>query len=279
MTSLPDDIRDQAEHIALPWGDDGDGISLENVSLLAQRHGVSGHMVELEALKLDIHPLRYLRSQQAISTADQIRLLESSVAQVGLGGLGGNLLEIFLRTGVGSIRGADGDHFEESNLNRQALSKPSNLNQPKAHAAMDRARDINPSVNLEARHTFLTPETLPEFLDGCDIAVDALGGLKTRLHLQQAAAEAGIPLVTGALAGWTGYVGVVMPGKTGPADIMGHDNAAEETLGCPASAVTFFASIMATEVIKLLTNTHSTIADKMLVVDLQTLTFETVSIA
>ncbi len=96
-----------------------------------------------------------------------------------------------------------------------------------------------------------------------------------RRNLQQAASDCGIPLVTGALAGWTGYIGVVMPGKIGPADIMGTDNAAEEELGCPAPAVSLIASLMATEVCNILT-ASSTLAGKMLVVDLKSYTFETI---
>lgn len=278
MSTLVDGIRTLAAPIALPWGGEGYGLSLDSVYTLAQKHCVSGRRVEIEALKLDIHPLRYLRSQQTLSTQDQIRMLESTVAQVGLGGLGGTLLEMLLRTGIGTLRGADGDTFEESNLNRQALSKPANLGLPKAYAAIERAGDINPSVNMDATNEFLTEETLPGFLAGCDVAVDALGGLKTRPHLQKAAADLGIPLVTGALAGWSGYVGVVMPGETGPADIMGQDNAAEETLGCPAPTVTFIASLMASEVVRLLTDKSSSLAGKMLVADLKALSFETVSI-
>ena len=278
MTSLADDVRTLARKITLPWGDGGEVISLDNVQSLAQRHGVSGRIVEIEALTQTIRPLRYLRNQQALPVDDQIRLLRSTVAQVGLGGLGGTLLENHLRAGVGSIRCADGDTFEESNLNRQALSTPNTLGRNKAHAALARAASINPSVDMKAIDTFLTPETLPGFLDGSDVAVDALGGLENRLLLQRAAAEAGVPLVTGALAGWNGYVSVVMPGQTGPADIMGKDNAAEETLGCPAPAVSLFASLMASETIRLITTGISPLSGKMLIIDMQSLTFETVAI-
>jgi len=275
---LAEEVRSCAERSPLPWGEEGDLISLGNVHRLADRHTVAGHRVEAEALRQNIHPRRYLRNMQAVSTDGQIRLLESTVAQVGLGGLGGNLLEMFLRMGIGTIRVADGDSFESTNLNRQALASPANLGQPKTHAAIDRADAINPSVRLEARKEFLTPDSLPDFLEGCALAIDALGGLEMRLALQQAAAKASIPLVTGALAGWTGYVGVVMPGQIGPADIMGTDNAAEETLGCPAPAVTFMASLMAIEASRLLTEGVSPLEKSILVVDLHSLTFEKVAI-
>ena len=276
--SLIDAIEDHAVRTALPKGGEGKALSFAAIASIAQEHGVPGYAVEAEALRNAIYPTRYLRNMDGITAAAQIRLLESSIAQVGLGGLGGNLLEMFIRTGIGRIRTADGDDFEESNLNRQALSSPDNLDLPKTEAALARANKINPSIVIETWNDFLTPQNLPDFVSGCDIAIDALGGLKTRLALQHASAEAGIPLITGALAGWAGYVSVVMPGQSGPADIMGQDNAAEEILGCPSPAVTLISSLMATETIRILSGSPSSLAGKILLIDLQLLTFETIAL-
>ncbi|MGA7144317.1 MAG: ThiF family adenylyltransferase, partial [Desulfobacterales bacterium] len=49
-------------------------------------------------------------------------LLRSRVTIVGLGGLGGAVIEILARVGIGALRLIDGDVFEDSNLNRQFLS-------------------------------------------------------------------------------------------------------------------------------------------------------------
>ncbi|MGL1862097.1 MAG: ThiF family adenylyltransferase [Pseudodesulfovibrio sp.] len=275
---LPEAIRAHAERIHLPSGEEGDTIGITPVAEIAHSLKISGVGVEAEAIRMDVFPTRYLRNRESISATDQLTLLESSIAMVGLGGLGGNLLEMFMRTGVGNIRAADGDAFEESNLNRQLLSSINTFGIPKADVAIGRAHQINPSINIETWDEYLNPSTLPEFLSSADVAIDALGGLKLRLALQQAAAEANIPLVTGALAGWTGYVGVVEPGQPGPANLMGRDNAAEEKLGCPAPAVTLVASLMAVEAVKLLSGAPSNLSGAMLIIDLQTLTFEKVSL-
>ncbi|WFS61141.1 ThiF family adenylyltransferase [Pseudodesulfovibrio thermohalotolerans] len=275
--ALKDDILATARPGSLPWGGTGQVLDVERVADLAARHAVPGCEIEALALELDVTPTRYLRNRQSVSPKDQILLLRSHVAQVGLGGLGGALLEQLLRLGVGTLRTADGDTFEASNLNRQSLATLSGLGRGKTRAAKLRAAEINPSATLEARPEFLTPETLPEFLEGCTVAVDALGGLTMRGHLQKAATAASIPLVTGALAGWTGYVAVVMPGQIGPADLMGTDNGGEELLGCPAPAVNLAASLMASEVVNILTG-QPTLAGKMLVTDLRSHTFETVSL-
>lgn len=275
---LVDAIRSHAKTIDLPSGGRGDVIDIASIAKIAQKNGIAGHIVEAEALGLDIYPTRYLRNHQSINPAQQKKLLESTIVQVGLGGLGGSLLDIFLRTGVGTIRCADGDSFEESNLNRQALSTPANTGLPKAEAAHLRGRELNPSISLDARNEFLTSETLPGFVQGADVIIDALGGLETRPALQAAAANADAPLVTGALAGWTGYVSVVHPGQPGPADIMGTDNGAEEQLGCPAPAVTLFASLIACEAIRLLINDRLKPSPSMLIIDLQSMTFERVQL-
>lgn len=119
--ALPAAIRESAINSPLPWGGDGLVLSTGTVAELATRFQSPGHEIEAAALESGIHPTRYLRNGRTLSPEAQIKLLRSSVAQVGLGGLGGTLLELFLRSGIGTIRAADGDVFEDSNLNRQAL--------------------------------------------------------------------------------------------------------------------------------------------------------------
>lgn len=276
--SLRSTVRQQATDAPLPWGGTGPVLTVRGVAELAAQNHCAGRTIESAALEMGIYPTRYLRNMQSVSPSDQIRLLNGSIAQVGLGGLGGTLLDLFLRTGIGRIRAADNDIFEESNLNRQSLAEIGTLARAKTDAALDKASAVNPSVEIDVRNAFLDPDTFPDFLQGCDLAVDALGGLTSRPGLQTAAANAGIPLVTGGLAGWTGYVSVVLPGETGPAEIMGLDNGAEEQLGCPAPSVTVVASIMASEVVKILTGTPSSLSGKMLVADLRSLTFDTMKL-
>lgn len=275
---LTDVIRSHAAQSPLPWGESGMTITPEAVQRIADEFNIPGWQVEAHALKNDVFPLRYVRNMHSISQRSQIQLLESTIALVGLGGLGGTILEHCLRLGIGTIRAVDGDIFEASNLNRQLLSSIDSMETSKAHTALERARAINPSASLETNQEVLDHSSLPSFLAGCDIAIDALGGLKDRLALQMTAAESGIPLITGALAGWSGYVSVVLPGRNGPADIMGHDNAAEEQLGCPSPAVGTVASLMAGELVSMLTSGASSLAGKMLVIDLTSTTFETISI-
>ena len=199
--------------------------------------------------------LRYLRNHDAISEAEQAILAQKRVLVVGCGGLGGYVIECLARIGVGYLRVVDGDVFDETNLNRQLLSSNMNLGRPKTLAAQQRVMAVNPLVEVEAFQTLLTDENAVPLLDGCDVAVDALDNIPSRLVLQQAARSAGIPLVHGAVAGWIGQVCVVQPGQEllnslYPAST---DNQGEEQeTGTLSFTAALTASWQAAETVKLL---------------------------
>ncbi|MBU1611357.1 MAG: ThiF family adenylyltransferase [Proteobacteria bacterium] len=242
--------------------------------------------MEIAALRQEIIPERYLRNFDSYSYEQQIRLLEASVFMVGLGGLGGHLLELLARAGVGAITAVDGDVFEPHNLNRQLLSSMDFVGRPKAEAAALRVAAINPSVRFLAHHSYLEVATdgavadpkLREALESATVVVDALGGLKDRLGLQNAAARADLPLVTAAIAGGSGFVATVLPGHPGPADFLGAGDADEDQLGTPAPAVALTASLQANEVLRILRGKGPSLAGKMLLFDLTANTFETVTL-
>ena len=66
---------------------------------------------------------RYERNKNLINEDEQNILKNSKVCVVGCGGLGGYIIEMLGRLGVGNITAIDGDVFDESNLNRQILSE------------------------------------------------------------------------------------------------------------------------------------------------------------
>ena len=75
---------------------------------------------------------RYARNVPALSEAECELLQRKRVLVVGCGGLGGHLIDMLARIGIGSLRVVDGDAFEPSNLNRQLLSEVSLLGVGKA---------------------------------------------------------------------------------------------------------------------------------------------------
>ena len=155
---------------------------------------------------------RYERNIPALSD-QECRLLRSKrVAVIGCGGIGGYLIELLARIGVGYIRTVDGDVFEESNFNRQLLSEQPLMGRPKAKAAEARVQRINPRIEVEPVSAFLDKNNAAEIVSGCDLVLDGLDNIAARRILAAACTEAGVPYIHGAISGWVAQVGISMPG-------------------------------------------------------------------
>ena len=77
-------------------------------------------------------------------------LRDSYVVLAGVGAVGGYALEGLVRAGVGHIKVIDADVFNDTNLNRQILATVNTIGQPKAIVAIERARSINPDIDISA---------------------------------------------------------------------------------------------------------------------------------
>ena len=154
----------------------------------------------------------YARNVPALTEAECLLLQRKQAAVIGCGGLGGHLLELLARIGVGHLVAVDGDVFDETNLNRQLLSEVSLLGMKKAEAARRRLAQVNPRVEVHAVPVFLTEENAVEILRGCDVVLDALDSIEARKLLAKACGELGIPCVHGAISGWVAQAAVSLPG-------------------------------------------------------------------
>lgn len=145
---------------------------------------------------------RHIRNIPALSAEDMDKLNKSRVVVVGCGGLGGNVIEHLARVGIGSLTVVDGDVFTESNLNRQLLCTPDNLGESKALAAAKRIQQIDPSIAVAAVCDPLTKENAPALMADADLVIDCLDNIASRLILEDAASDAGLFIVHGAIKGW-----------------------------------------------------------------------------
>ncbi|GAV22623.1 HesA/MoeB/ThiF family protein [Carboxydothermus pertinax] len=230
-------------------------LSLEETYRLAQETGLSIRSIEYFALENGIVPQKYVRNIGSFTVAGQKKLLASKVMVVGLGGLGGYVLEELCRAGVGEIVGVDGDGFDETNLNRQLLATEKNIGQKKANKARKRAAEINQAVVFSG---FVSKvEELPETAwQGIELIFDCLDNVESRLYLEEKAKKLGVPLVHGAIGGWYGQVGVVFPGSNLLAKIYRErKKGIEQALGNPPFTPAVAASLMVALGIKLLLGT------------------------
>ncbi len=273
-------IRKLASSATLPDGTAVKVLTIAQVENLAADFRLSERMVEIEALENDIVPKRYLRNLKTFSFSDQARLLGAKVAVIGLGGLGGTVAEILARLGTGRLVLVDGDIFEEHNLNRQLLSRRSNLGQSKAKEAARRVKEVNPAVEVVIWEKFFKPGSAQALLDGVAAVVDCLDAIDTRFLLEEAARKMNLPLISAAVAGFSGHVTTVFPADQGlrliygPPEHLQATRGAETGLGCLAPAVSMLGCLEAMEVCKVILGKAENLRNKLLLVDLNDYLFQ-----
>ncbi len=187
-------------------------LSCEQAARIAEGARAGLRTVEQFALAEGIIPERYNRNIGTLGLDGQRTLLGSCAIVVGLGGLGGYVVETLARLGVGSIVAADPDTFVENNLNRQLLCDVENLGSSKVEQAALRVGRVNPAVEFVACAAAFD-QLDNDLIAGCDIVFDCLDSIEARRQLAARCSAAGKVLVHGAIAGWAGQVGVFAPGS------------------------------------------------------------------
>ncbi len=143
------------------------------------------------------------RTELLVGAEGLARLFESSVAVIGLGGVGAYAAEMLCRAGVGHLILLDSDVVSESNKNRQLIALDSTIGKPKSAVLAERLKDINPDVRLTLINCYLEEGGIPQLLGEhkVDFLVDAIDTLAPKIALIRYCVESGIPHVSSMGAG------------------------------------------------------------------------------
>lgn len=218
---------------------------------------------------------RYNRNHNSISKEEQVILNSSTVAIVGLGGLGGYVLECLVRLGIRNFHLIDKDVFEVTNLNRQLLSTEDNLGKSKAKEAELRAKSIDYKVNIK-----VFQETLDEnsyhMLDGVQLVMDCLDSIHGKLALELLCDKMELPLIYGAIGGYYGQVALSDKTNRIVRKIYGTNKDYENTLGNLPITCMSTASLQCSLALKVLLNYE--IHKELIFIDTKKLTIEKINI-
>ena len=226
-------------------------------------------------------PRRYDRNIASLGMEGQERLFRCHVLVAGCGGLGGVVVEILARAGVGTLTLVDGDVFSESNLNRQLLAKEDNFGRLKAEAAEARVKEINGHVNVWAVPHMLTEDNCQSLLAGVDLAIDALDSNLARAILYKGCKEAKVPVIHGALGGMIGQVGRYRPWEKTHFDVFEGslpDAGIEVAAGTPSFTPYVIGALEAAEAIKYLAEVEEIRWGTLTLVDLAIMSMETLEL-
>lgn len=112
------------------------------------------------------------------------KIKTTTVAIVGLGGVGSYTLESLARSGIGKLIIVDNDIIDITNLNRQLMSLHSNIGKSKTEVWEERIRDINPNCKIIKINEFITKDNIDKILkENPDYLVDACDTIETKKEL------------------------------------------------------------------------------------------------
>jgi molybdopterin/thiamine biosynthesis adenylyltransferase len=266
-------IAESAEPYVAPDGKTCPVISLKATASISDSQGVSAKEVEITALKQGIVPCRYLRNIGTVGLDGQIKLLQSSVAAVGAGGLGSTVIELLARQGIGHLIIIDNDRFTEENLNRQIMCTEGNLGESKVTVAAQRVKEIDSATTVTTFRQRLTRDNAQSLLSGVRVVVDGLDNLSSRLVVEQACRQLAIPYVYASIGGFNGQLMTIFPGDTGLSSLYGAssnmvaEQGIETRIGNPPATVAIIAALQVQEVVKIITGVGAPTRNQVLLLD------------
>ena len=151
-----------------------------------------------------------------IGEEGQQKLLDSSVAIIGLGALGTVSAGNLARAGVGRIKLIDRDYVELSNLQRQTLYDEEDASnaKPKAMAAFEHLSKVNSSITLEPVAADVNSTNIENLIKDCGLVLDCTDNFEVRLLINEACDQLQIPWIYCGAVGSTCMTMNIIPGAT-----------------------------------------------------------------
>ncbi|MFT4012788.1 MAG: molybdopterin-synthase adenylyltransferase MoeB [Paracoccus sp. (in: a-proteobacteria)] len=203
----------------------------------------------------------------------QAALTRARVLIVGAGGLGAPACLYLAGAGVGRITVADDDRVSLSNLQRQVIFRGSDEGRPKAQAARDAMRALNPHVEITPLDRRVT-QADKALIAAHDLVLDGTDSFAARQALNAVCAAAGVPLIAGSIAQWEGQLTIWDPARGAPcmACLFPEPPAPGLAPACAEAGVAgplpgVIGAMMALEAIKLIAGAGQPLRGRMLIFD------------
>ena len=226
--------------------------------------------------------LRYNRQIKLplIGLEGQKKIQQARIAIVGAGGLGSQLIYQIVGLGIGHIKVIDRDFVSISNLHRQILYTTEDVGRSKVEVAAEKCEKINPDVEIEAIHTTINQYNANEIVKDVDVVLDGLDSMKIRTYIANAAWKYNIPYIFGGAKELYGNVSTFIPRKS-PCFSCLFSNISEipcVEFGIIPETLGIVASIQVMEALRIILGKKPNLVGRMLYIDLNDLTFETINI-
>jgi thiazole biosynthesis adenylyltransferase ThiF len=219
-----------------------------------------------------------------IGVKGQKKIMNGSVLIIGAGGLGAPAAMYLAAAGVGRIGIADADVVDLSNLQRQVIHTTGDLGKPKVESAKETMLAINPEVEVETYHEFLTSKNILDIIKKYDFVLDGTDNFPAKFLINDACVMADKPFSHAGILRFKGQLMTVIPHETPCYRCVFHTMPPKDAIpSCKEAGVVgamagVIGSLQALEAIKFLTGAGDLLTGKLLTFDALKMKFHTITL-
>ena len=141
--------------------------------------------------------LKFSRLEKVIGSDSVNDLSKKSVLVLGVGGVGGYVVEALARSNIGTLILVDYDKVEESNINRQIIALNSTIGKSKVDVLEERIKDINSGCKVIKIDKFIDDKNYLELFDNnIDYFVDACDTVLVKKLVIKECLKRNIPFIS-----------------------------------------------------------------------------------
>ena len=227
--------------------------------------------IEFQSKKEDLSRWSRQTILPEVGMDGQKKLLNATVAIVGMGGLGCPAAQSLITAGVGKLILIDGDIVELSNLHRQPLYGVDDLSRLKVEVAKERLEQLNNKAVIVPIDKYFNEKNGMSFIQDANVIIDATDNIQARQLIDKFSKEANVPMVYGGLFRYEGQVAVLnVNGSSGYCELFPEPPSGGDT--CADAGVLgmlpgLIGTIQALEAVKLIVGITPNLVGKLLVYD------------
>ena len=144
----------------------------------------------------------FSRFTMMLSASQVEKLFASKIIVFGVGGVGGAVAEMLVRSGIQHLSVVDFDDVDITNINRQLVANVNNVGKLKVEEFKSKIETISPSARIKIFSEKLTQENIETFkLKDYDYIVDCIDDIKAKKALIKFATSNNIPILSAMGAG------------------------------------------------------------------------------
>ena len=219
-----------------------------------------------------------------IDIEGQLKINDSKMLIIGMGGLGSPTALYLAASGVGHIVIADFDQVELSNLQRQIIHSTSDIGDDKVNSAKAKLLELNPNITVTVANEIMHSDNLASLIKDVDIVLDGTDNFESRFEINKSCVECHKPLISAAVIRFEGQISVFKGYEVDQPcyqclyseEDNGHESCVENGVLAPVAGLV--GTIQALQAIKVLLGLGEQLCGELFLIDGLDLSFRKVKI-